>query len=673
VSATAPLPLSALIEEDIAWACSALGLPALAFNGSDGNDPRLKVILSSDPLDIEACPGSGKTTLLVAKLAILARNWTERRRGICVLSHTNVARREIEERLGGTPEGKRLLAYPHFVGTIHGFVNEFLAIPWLRSKPLPIRMIDDDICLRRRWFKLPTNTRFGLQKRNYDHQVLRIADADYSLCEISWGNRSLSSGTETYQAIQTACRQSCEEGFFCHGEMFIWAAELLDRVPQMQGALRQRFPLLFLDEVQDTSEEQSALLYRIFMERSGPVPVIRQRFGDSNQAIFQYSGQKDGAQTDPFPEGHLRMPIPNSYRFSQQIADLANPLGLVPHGLIGLGPRTDVISTDVKGKHAVFLFDELTIENVLPCYASYLIELFSAHDLQKGTFTAVGAVHRSDKNDKIPRYVPHYWPDYDPDLASIEPRPRTFLQCLAVGRRLTRASGESHHVVDKIADGILRLASLLNPLADLSSRKRRHRYIRELLSDNPPLDEVYLSIVSRLMAGDIAEATADWTQTWVPRIMEVALEIAGAAQVSDAATTFMALQTSANSGQQQVRSTQRDNVFRFPPRDPKVHIRVGSIHSVKGETHTATLVLETFYKKHNLATLKPWLTGDKSGQADEGPDNISRLKQHYVGMTRPGHLLCLAMRENSLLASDIAKLKIRWRVGRIGGAGIVWL
>ncbi len=124
-------------DDDIEWVCRVLNLPPTAFSGKNGNDPRLDVIKSLSSLDVEACPGSGKTTLLVAKLAILARHWTERRRGICVLSHTNVARREIETRLGGTPEGKLLLSYPHFVGTIHGFVNEFLALPWLRSKPYP--------------------------------------------------------------------------------------------------------------------------------------------------------------------------------------------------------------------------------------------------------------------------------------------------------------------------------------------------------------------------------------------------------------------------------------------------------------------------------------------------------------------------------------------------------
>lgn len=75
-----------------------------------------------DSVDIQAFPGSGKTTILVAKLAILAKKWTYSNVGICVLSHTNVAREEIEERLGNTEIGRKLLSYPHFIGTEHSFL-----------------------------------------------------------------------------------------------------------------------------------------------------------------------------------------------------------------------------------------------------------------------------------------------------------------------------------------------------------------------------------------------------------------------------------------------------------------------------------------------------------------------------------------------------------------------
>jgi putative ATP-dependent endonuclease of OLD family len=51
----------------------------------------------------------------------------------------------------------------------------------------------------------------------------------------------------------------------------------------------------------------------------------------------------------------------------------------------------------------------------------------------------------------------------------------------------------------------------------------------------------------------------------------------------------------------------------------------------------------------------------------------SRLRQHYVAMTRPTHLPCLAMREDALAEDEIAILKARkWRVGRVANGPIQW-
>ncbi len=670
-----PLHLPEIGNEDIEWACRVLKLPPTAFSGIQGNDPRLGVIQSLDSLDAEACPGSGKTTLLVAKLAILARHWTERRRGICVLSHTNVARREIETRLGSTPEGKRLLSYPHFVGTIHGFVNEFLALPWLRSKPYPIRVIDDDISLRKRWFKLPRNTRSGLERNKHTEQVLRVTAKDFSVGDVRWGKGgTLGTDSPTYQEIQCACQESCEEGYFCYGEMFLWAAELLDRVPQIRTALRGRFPLLFIDEVQDTSEQQSALLFRLFMD--GGNPVTRQRFGDSNQAIYQYSNQTEGALTDPFPDPNLVRNIPNSYRFGQQIADLANPLGVIPQTLVGLGPpRHHEISADTDSRHAAFLFDDQTIHYVMPSYAAYLLELFSESELSNGTFTAIGATHRPKEDDSVPRYVAHYWPEYDHELTALEPRPKTFVQYLAAGRALAHTSSEAHHLVEKIADGILRLATILNPNAEFSLRKRRHRYVRELLAGHPEADRNYIEILTTLTAAkSVNTVPFDWKEGWALRVKAVANILSGTTGDTTEATAFLSCQPETTDGTHPSSPVSRDNVFRYPPEGTKVEVRVGSIHSVTGETHTATMVLDTYFRKHHLEALKPWLLGKKSGGVSENNTLLSRLRQHYVAMTRPSHLVCLAMREDCLADGDVAALKDRgWRVARVKAGGPEWL
>src|SRR5262249_31634772 len=152
-----------------------------------------------------------------------------------------------------------------------------------------------------------------------------------------------------------------------------FADYLLDNVPELRKMIRYRFPLLYLDEVQDNSEIQSSLLYRLFSD--GANPVIRQRYGDSNQAIYRHATDDDGAVTDKFPNPLIRKGIPTSHRFGRQIANFARPLGVAPQSLVGNGPPPSRITTDTSDKHAILLFDDATIEYVLPSYSAYLCEL----------------------------------------------------------------------------------------------------------------------------------------------------------------------------------------------------------------------------------------------------------------------------------------------------------
>ncbi len=682
-------------DKDISWACNLLGLTERAFSGVDGGDPRMEVIKSTEPLDLEACPGSGKTTLLVAKLAILARNWTDRHRGICVLSHTNVARREIEQRLGAATEGRHLLGYPHFIGTIHAFINEFLALPWLRSKPWPVTIINDDVTLERRWRCLPNKLRSGLENNRHDQTCLKIASVDFGVGDLAWGKSTLGGDSPTYNAIRAACLKTSEQGFFgapglrhdeviaaaclktseqgffCYEEMFVWANELIDEVPGIRAAIRERFPLLFIDEVQDNSETQSAVLYRVFME--GGAPVCRQRFGDANQAIYSQGSKGKGAGTDRFPDPRVRRDIPSSHRFGQEIARIADPLALDPQSLEGRGPDRRVITSEPINRCAIFLFEDRTVANVLTTYAMYLTDVFSEQELKAGTFTAVGSVHRRGVSDaNVPRHVGHYWPAYDYELTASEPTPSTFLQYVAAGRRLAHMSGEAHSLVEMIAAGILRLASLGDSRPKLGTRRRKHRQVLELLSGEAQQAGQYRSLLAALVVGSCHLSAAEWTGKWSSVIRTIAETICGG--LSPGALSFLEWQSAADEATVCHSIGQRDNIFRYPADRPVVAIRVGSIHSVKGETHTATLALDTYYHEHSLKALKPWLLGQKRGKGKEKPRTLARLRQHYVAMTRPSHLLCLAMREDAFSDAEIDLLRSSpWRVARVTDADPTWL
>lgn len=675
-----PFVTPLVTADDIHWACEILGLPANAFHGVDGNDPRQHVISSLDSLDIEACPGSGKTTLLVAKLAILARKWPDTRRGICVLSHTNVAREEIESCLGHSPEGQKLLSYPHYIGTIHGFINHFLAVPWLRSLGYPATTFDNDLCEkhRRRLLQLNQFSVLNVWVQNRERmphtrvvQNWHLDSPEFLVVRENGDSWFANANARSAVQLRDLARQCVKDGYHRYEEVFMWAHDLLSKKPEVAIAIRQRFPLLFVDEVQDNSEDQSALLHRVFIEGNGP--VTRQRFGDSNQAIYGYEGQQ-GAQSDVFPQDVIRTDIPNSHRFSQQIADVADPLGLVPQAMRGQGPPASPVVTNTTDKNAIFLFADEAIGQVLDRYAAYLIDVFNEDELSTGRFTAVGAVHRPSDEPNPPRSVGNYWEEYDHELTSSEPRPTTLVQYVMIGRAALLQTKESQKAVEKLADGLLRLTRLANTEAHLSVRRRKHIQILEALQeDHAAAREAYLQLVTRLIDPTSRLTSESWRDEWCERILIVARALAGSEVAGLQVDAFLGWPEDLAAEEPDRPAPKRDNVFNYPPEAPVVSIQLGSIHSVKGETHTATLVLETYYYGHHLQRLKPWLLGQNAGHAGGSVRVRSGLKQHYVAMTRPTHLLCIAMRD-ILTEEEIEILKGRtWRVARVANGDIQWL
>ena len=151
----------------------------------------------------------------------------------------------------------------------------------------------------------------------------------------------------------------------------------------------------------------------------------------------------------------------------------------------------------------------------------------------------------------------------------------------------------------------------------------------------------------------IAPTKAIWESQMRSTVKTIAESLAGCRLSGQEVTEFLTWNESA-SGAVLTPSTvaRRDNIYRYKMDEREVKIKVGSIHSVKGQTHTATLVLETFWHAHNLKSLLPWLCGSKSGGQTANPQLACRLKLHYVAMTRPTHLLCCAMKVDSFKDKD---------------------
>lgn len=646
--------LPGISEDDIAWACDLLGLTF--------DDARKAVLFANESIDVAACPGSGKTTLLVAKLAILARGWTDRRRGICVLSHTNAARDVIEERLGSTAVGQTLLSYPHYIGTIHGFVDRFLGVPWIKASGFPVLVIDTDIALAHRWKLLPYKTRGALENKRNGPGALKLVGPDFSLGSVGWGKGGqLGQQTDTYKNMVRACRKSAEAGCFCYEDPFLWGKELADSDPGVVASLRHRFPMLFIDEAQDNSELQSSILHKVFADVDAESSVICQRFGDANQAIYHGVHTQETATTWVFPVSDIKHEVPDSHRFGDKIASFAKPLAVEQQDLIGRGPDERKVVADVDDQHTIFLFDDSTSKHVLPAYSRHLKNIFDSSALEAGSFIAVGAKHKEPDSEKNkPNSVCDYWDQYEPKRAKVATKSDHFIEFFQTGRSQYQkdTEGNLHHWVEQVAAGLLEAVRISK--GKLSIRQRKNCYVKEALQGNPKALQSYMEFVRRFIVDQERLSKELWDRGFKNELSEVAVALwsgDGEYQLSNSFFEWPDEQAEdANVGKV---STVYQDEGGFPK------IRLGSIHSVKGETHTGVLIFETFNRAYNLGAVKDWLLGKKTTPTKRKAKS-SKLKVHYVAMTRPTHLLCLALPSGTFSDAEVATLQERgWRIERI--------
>jgi DNA helicase-2/ATP-dependent DNA helicase PcrA len=210
-------------------------------------------------------------------------------------------------------------------------------------------------------------------------------------------------------------------------------------------------------------------------------------------------------------------------------------------------------------------------------------------------------------------------------------------------------AGEVYAAIEKTADGILRLAGMVKGKRIFSHGRHSHRYVLELLEGCADVREAYRDLLTRLAVKQEALTKETWNNHWRGVVRGIAEVLAGVPPSGSEVDDFLAWKDGPEGFESPpVARKSRDNIYCYSQDGKEVAIRVGSIHSVKGETHTATLVLETFWQdrkgRHNLELLLPWLAGTKSGSKSDGVQQKKRLRLHYVATTRPTHLLCLAMK-----------------------------
>lgn len=639
------ITIPALTPEILAELCTELG----GYEFQDNN--QREFLCSTASCDVQAVPGNGKTTLIVAKLALLSRTWASRTEGVCVISHTNAARREVEKKLASHPAASAFLSYPHFVGTVTAFLDRFLALPYLRGLGWTIQRIDDDVfgaVALARYRTKPTlvasaRARGGVQQRQVEGWIAKMElGVDFEArvgvspgrLKIRTRNRQPGPHTDSGRELEELKAELVSSGFYRFADMTAIAAQAVEKCPTLVDRLRKRFPLVLLDEAQDTNGAQLELMDRLFSEG-----IAYQRLGDQNQTLYE---------NDEIPPGGYwrasddAIPLNQTRRFGAEIASFASRLtARSPQQIEGVVGH--------PSRRAIILFGRETIRGVLPEYTAQVCAHWGDALTSDREVWAVASRHNlyRDARGEWPKSLVDYCPDY---RSGVGRGPNQESLCAALRRAsVLRESGigAPADILDLIAAGLTELLhrhGIRGPSNELVSTRTLWR-ILAVTDPSLPLR------IRRLIVDQVLHGAAAWQpEAWTAFCQEL-LALVGAVELHDDAAAFVQFEPLGAQNDQNPVAAQSKTQFSHRG----VSVKLGSIHPVKGRTVDAILVVETEVWRGNrredramdLATVLPHALGIENRNFNTNTAHLSAATNIFVGVTRPKHVLALALRKEA--------------------------
>lgn len=558
-------------------------------------DEQLDYILS--PIDrciyLEACAGSGKTEVLGLKAAYEICKWRSRQSGIAILTFTNDATATIVDRVAsfyGEP-----IPSNHFIGTFSSFVHghiaqrfgyKFYHMPEDRSDK-SFNVVDSDISLyKNQWLEnyklaLPGRTTYASQL-NYraSNQNWYIGQGENAqrLTELYGGN------PERVIRSANACKSKfLHDGFATFEDMNLIACKCL-RDETIRHFVMKKFPVVLIDECQDLSASELGILSLLI----GAGTVVHY-IGDLHQAIYSFKDAlpeqyKAHLAANHFETWHLSQ----NFRSTQKIVDLSRRISGIDCPILGSAASKcgdyDCCYVEYNDeKDAISAFtDALTRFGIPAENAIVLVRTQSAKQRLSNGFSNDYKVHPVINAIQL-------WRQNDP-------------------------------VAQQIALSLLALQ--LQRWMGFHGKSNNYYYSDEVCSNSVSWRLLLRDILAELCA-DTAVTTMDelnyssWYTNNKGKVIGTISNHLGTIGISLPEITFRT-----PSG------TAKQPIYRARLTEEK-QLRVETIHSVKGGTFDAVLLLSSPDGRGKTGFWEKWL------KSDEESGRIG-----YVASTRPRYLLC---------------------------------
>lgn len=566
---------------------------------TEKSDQQIKYVSSpvTGHLFLEACPGSGKTEVVGFKTAYEMQRWEPRFFGMAVLTFTNTATKEIQERVrsftGKTDN------YPHFIDTFDSWLHSFLVQPFGykvggssgQQNDLTMRLIQD----RKRHHFLDG---FKVFPKHIDRKPLLVNQYTwdpYSEC-FYYYNRGerlvLEPSKWDYRRLRETKQKLWRAGFFTHDDTE--AISYLLCKEEVGHRLATRFPYIIVDECQDLSPCQLGIL-RQLAKQGSQIHLI----GDLSQSIFGFAGANP-EKTLEFVDDldFVRKQLSQNYRSLQPIVDICCTM------INQAQPSVSRSSSERDSHVIVFEYpDQDFLPEIPGKFAEFLqgkgISVDDSVILARGTstLTRLGAsISGSETNSvRVLASVCYQWFDAD-----------NLYEC--------------DHVLGQFGRFIYNIFFEDTPLADYRTYSCPEDY-------SPIQWRLLLfSILNNMKANpDIADLERNWSD-WLRSVKAFFRKDVCLAR-GWSKDKLKNLRSPSNKKDEPVNGSIGGNSARLP-------MRATTIHNIKGETVGAALLVSSPNRKgRSGGHWTEWLSGD----------NPEHTRFAYVASSRPVHTLAWAV------------------------------
>jgi len=543
---------------------------------------------------VRACPGSGKTYTVAARLAHKLSCWKSNYQGIATLSFTNVAWKEIERQLLKHFNTLHDIYYPHFLGTIDSFINNFIFLPFghlvMGCDKRPHLVGEPHQAWTKAKHKYDYNQYFDNTSYDKEGNLYALDESRFGFK--NWKQTKNGSISKHYVNLEQSKKRLINQGYANQSDANYFSMQILKKHPYIAKTLAHRFSMLIIDEAQDTSEIQMAIIEDLIKGGIKEIMLV----GDPDQAIFEWHDAKPQLLIKKYDEWKQNSIVLNeNRRSSQKICNATFKLS----SLDKISDSIDKEVSDYNFIPKVITYDKKNINSTIEQF----LQICRIHNISLSRDT-VAILYRSNS----------FLNDNNLEIKDIPwEKNNSYTKDFAEGKYLYE-HGYIHEGFKLIENATMKCFYNLN----FFTKKDFDKIIEKNGFIN--YRKKILRLISALPNIDCC------LQDWIDKVNNIFktknLKKKLSIKNTDKNVTF-------------------DKLFGYKIIEKeKMDYRIGTIHSAKGETFEATLI---FLKKQGAKGkhYKTLLT-----QAVEVKDS-EELRIVYVGMTRPKKLLIIAVPDDA--------------------------